>query len=185
MEFVTFVAVSYIINKTISIRLHDVKSVLSDLKSEVNIFIKMGFEIIIANESNVIIYPPKLVFSQDILAHPDGVYSDSQPILAILDLFGDSPSKIEDMVWKGRFSYLKELKKIGVECTITNNYALLTPFTAKSIECPTQLIGSDLRSSAALLLFSLRYKELDVIDLGHLKRGYNCITDKLNSLVVI
>ena len=107
-----------------------------------------------------------------------GFPTDLQPIAAPM-LALHKGGSITDTVWRGRYGYLSELGKMGVEYEISDNTALIKP----SVLNPASVRALDLRGGAACLLAALMAKGESRISDGELLfRGYENLTEKLTAI---
>jgi UDP-N-acetylglucosamine 1-carboxyvinyltransferase len=110
-------------------------------------------------------------------AYP-GFPTDLQPIVSAL-LAVYRGGEIVENVWQGRFGYLGELSKLGVEYSLRDNRAYISH---SDIHAGT-LSATDLRGGAAAILLALTADGVSVIECGeYILRGYAKITEKLRTL---
>ncbi|WP_329126892.1 hypothetical protein [Streptomyces sp. NBC_01465] len=101
-----------------------------------------------------------------------GVYSDSQPFLALLAGRADGRSVLVETVWKRRFSYAEELRKLGMRTTCSNGELAVSGGHMPNRPGRT-VFGSDLRAAAVLTLAALGVEgRTTVLGASHLRRGY-------------
>lgn len=110
-----------------------------------------------------------------------GLPSDLQSPLAILLTQADGISRIHEVLYEGRFTYLMELEKMK------GHVALLNPHEAL-VFGPTPLRGAtvsswDLRAGAAMIIAGLIATGTTyVTNVEYIERGYEGIVDKLTQL---
>ena len=110
-------------------------------------------------------------------AHP-GFPTDLGPIIAPL-LAAFSGGSIFDRVWVGRYGYLSELSKLGVNYVLDERGARIF----RSALLPGSAVATDLRGGAACILAALGadgYSEIHSADV--ILRGYSNLDKKLLSL---
>lgn len=109
-----------------------------------------------------------------------GIPTDVQPLLSVFSVLCHGNSLIHDTVFGGRFSYVSEFMKMGVEVTqIYDHLWVSGPQTFKN----AVVGGGDIRSAFALVLAGLCAENETVINgYYHLKRGYENFESKLNDL---
>lgn len=111
-----------------------------------------------------------------------GVFSDSQPFLALLGAYADGPSVITEAVWEHRFGYAPGLAALGVR-SVQDQHVLRIDGP-----CPPRIDGrdlyaTDLRAAAVLLLAALAVPGVTMLrNHHHLDRGYRDIVGDLRSL---
>lgn len=104
--------------------------------------------------------------------------TDLQPIMAPL-LAASRGGIIKETVWKGRFGYLDELMKFGIDFISTYGHAEIK---ASRIKAATA-VAPDLRGGAALVLAALYADGESIIDNAELiNRGYSDIINKLSAV---
>ena len=135
----------------------------------------------IYKEGNTAIIRGGSLYPIDISTGPyPGINSDMQPILAILGAVARGKSHIIDLRFPGRYGYMGELSKMGVEYQIKEN--LLEINGGKPL-LGCEVNALDLRAGASLLLAGLIAKEETVInDAWQIERGYNNLKEKLTKL---
>lgn len=107
-----------------------------------------------------------------------GFPTDLQPQTAPL-MASFSGGSITEGVWHGRFGYLNELYKFGVEFELCGSTAYIRPSRMR----PASVSVPDLRGGAAILICSLTAEGESVIENSEiLDRGYEDIVGKLRSL---
>jgi len=110
-----------------------------------------------------------------------GFPTDLQAPFGVLITQARGTSTINETVFEGRLSYLKELNKMGANCVIDNDHEA-------SVTGPTPLTGTtiesfDLRAGATLLIASLIAKGESTIEKAErIDRGYEKIDERLNAL---
>jgi UDP-N-acetylglucosamine 1-carboxyvinyltransferase len=87
---------------------------------------------------------------------------------------------IKENIFENRFMHALELMRMGANIRIDGRQAIVagpSPLTG------AQVIASDLRASASLVLAALAAKGETVVDrMYHIDRGYECIEVKLSRL---
>jgi UDP-N-acetylglucosamine 1-carboxyvinyltransferase len=103
-----------------------------------------------------------------------------QPLFAVFGSCAKGESRIIDLRFPGRYGYVKELGKMGVEFSIGEN---LLRITGGSDLIGTEVTALDLRAGIALTLAGLVAQGETVIrDAWQVERGYNRLIPKLQSL---
>ncbi len=107
-----------------------------------------------------------------------GFPTDLQPIFAPLMLKFNG-GEIVDTVWRERFGYLNELKKIGAKFTRAENKAILEKSNLHS----GKATAPDLRGGASLLLSALSTEGESIIENAEIiSRGYENLSEKLSKI---
>ena len=89
-------------------------------------------------------------------------------------------SKITETIFENRMNHIKLLKKMGASIKLNKNVAYIKG--VKEIK-GMDLIGSDLRSAAALIIAGIIAKgSSKIYGLEHLDRGYENFESKLKNL---
>ncbi len=148
------------------------KSVLDKLK-------ETGSEIHI--KGNEITIKTKEINAVNIQTAPfPGFPTDLQAPFTALMTIAKGESKISETIYENRMSHVNSLIKMGASIRLNNNTA-----TIKGVDelKGQNLKGSDLRSTAAIIIAALTARDISYIGgLDHLDRGYECFESKLNIL---
>ena len=109
-----------------------------------------------------------------------GFPTDLQAPFMALMATANGTSKIEETVFENRMNHGKELNRMGANITLKDNIA--TVVGAKQLQ-GTNVLGSDLRATAALALAGLSARgKTKVRGLEHLERGYEDFSNKLRKV---
>ncbi len=101
------------------------------------------------------------------------------PFMALMTI-AKGRSKISETIFENRMNHVELLNEMGSSITVKNNVAYITGVNKLR---GMKLVGSDLRSSAALIIAALISNEISFIyGLEHLDRGYESIEMKLSML---
>lgn len=111
--------------------------------------------------------------------HP-GFPTDMQAQMTALMMVVKGESTMIETVFENRFQHLEELRRMGLHSEILRDRAII--YGGESLQ-GTEVLSSDLRASAALILAGLAAEgETRVGRLGHLDRGYYKFHEKLAQL---
>jgi UDP-N-acetylglucosamine 1-carboxyvinyltransferase len=121
------------------------------------------------------------ICSADVTTNPyPGFATDMQAQYMALMTQGDGTALITETIFENRFMHALELIRMGADITIEGRQAIVRggkPLTGAN------LIASDLRASASLVLAGLVAQGETVVDrVYHLDRGYHRIEEKLAGL---
>lgn len=106
-----------------------------------------------------------------------GFPTDLQAQFMALAALGRGPSIITEGIFENRFLHALELNRLGADITVKGNVAVVNGVEKLS---SAQVMASDLRASAALVLAGLAAKgETEVLRIYHLDRGYEQLERKL------
>jgi len=106
--------------------------------------------------------------------------TDMQAQFMALNTVADGTSKIEENIFENRFMHAQELIRMGADIQISQNTANIRG--GKILE-GTNVMATDLRASASLVLAALAAKGTTVIDrIYHLDRGYEDLEKKFNQV---
>ncbi len=109
-----------------------------------------------------------------------GFPTDMQAQLMAWLSLGEGTSLITENIFENRFMQAMELQRMGAQITIKGNTAVIEGTDHLS---GTQVMASDLRASAALVLAGLAAKGTTTVSrIYHLDRGYERLQDKLASV---
>ena len=111
--------------------------------------------------------------------HP-GFPTDMQPQAVAVLARGNGTSVVTESVWDNRFRYVDQLTLMGAQIQVDGKIAVIEGVKELS---PARVIATDLRAGAAMMIAALVTKgTTEIEDIYHIERGYEAITDKLNSL---
>ena len=151
------------------------------IKTELDLLKKTGARIKIFNQEIHIKGPQQIKRINHIVTKEyDGFPTDLQSIFMVLLCKAKGRSSITENIFKSRFMHAMELQRLGAKISIKNNKA--------TIEGNTNFIGaevmsSDLRASAALILAGISAKGTTVVSrVYHCDRGYEKIENKLKKI---
>ena len=108
-----------------------------------------------------------------------GFATDMQAQYMALMTQADGTSVITENIFENRFMHASELMRMGADIQIDGSRAIVK---GKTQLTGANVIASDLRASASLILAALVAKGFTVVDrVYHLDRGYEKIEEKLRS----
>jgi UDP-N-acetylglucosamine 1-carboxyvinyltransferase len=101
------------------------------------------------------------------------------PFMALLSL-AEGKSIITENIYENRFSFVRELAKMGADIQVNNHHAVITgnrSFNGAAVTAP------DLRAGAGLIVAGLAAKgRVEISDIYHIERGYENFTGRLRAL---
>ncbi len=149
------------------------------LKAVINKLQESGSEITI--KDNSITIKGKEIKGVDINTAPfPGFPTDLQAPFTALMTIANGESKITETIFENRMNHIHLLNKMGANIKLNKNVAHIKG--VKTIK-GMNLVGSDLRSSAALIIAGIIAKGISrVYGLEHLDRGYENFESKLKTL---
>ena len=153
------------------------------IQTELNILKKTGAKIDTFKNLIHIRGPQKIKNIKNISTKEyPGFPTDLQAQIMVLLCMADGKSTITEKIFQSRFIHVMELQRLGAKINIKNNKAFIEGNT-KFIGA--ELMSSDLRASAALVLAAIVAKDKSIISrIYHLDRGYEKIEDKLKKIGV-
>jgi len=153
----------------------------SQIKTELNLLKKTGAKIKLLKEEIHIKGPKKIKKINNLVTKEYGGFpTDLAPQFMVLLCKANGRSSITENIFKSRFMHAMELQRLGAKISINNNKA--------TIEGNTNFLGaevmsSDLRASAALVLAAISAKGTSVVSrVYHCDRGYENIEKKLKKI---
>jgi UDP-N-acetylglucosamine enolpyruvyl transferase len=182
IELVTWICAGTLLaGPSLTLRAPRMQAALHALAAELELLESMGVQLEPAPEQLVVQAVERLAPIR-VLVTSGGIYSDSQPFLALLATRAHGASQIAETVWERRFGYASGLRALGVRATeASSQLSIAGP-------CPPHVAGRrvhapDLRAAAALLLAALEVDgETTVTGAQHLARGYADMPRALRSL---
>ena len=117
----------------------------------------------------------------DIITAPfPGFPTDMQAQFTVLNCIGHGKSFVKETIFENRFMHVQELNRMGTDITINGTTALINGVDSIS---GAQVMATDLRASASLILAGLVAKGETIVDrIYHIDRGYERIEEKLSNL---
>ena len=117
----------------------------------------------------------------DIITAPfPGFPTDMQAQFTVLNCIGHGESFVKETIFENRFMHVQELNRMGTDITINGTTALINGVDSIS---GAQVMATDLRASASLILAGLVAKGETIVDrIYHIDRGYERIEEKLSNL---
>ena len=151
------------------------------IKTELELLKKIGAKIK-TNKDEIHIKGPQKIkkISNLVTKEYGGFPTDLAPQFMVLLCKANGRSSITENIFQNRFMHAMELQRLGAKISIKNNKA--------TIEGSTNFIGaevmsSDLRASAALILAGISAKGTTVVSrVYHCDRGYEKIENKLKKI---
>jgi UDP-N-acetylglucosamine 1-carboxyvinyltransferase len=151
------------------------------IKTEIDLLKKTGAKIKISKEEIHIKGPQKIKKINNLVTKEYGGFpTDLAPQFMVLLCKANGRSSITENIFKSRFMHAMELQRLGAKISINNNKA--------TIEGNTNFLGaevmsSDLRASAALVLAAISAKGTSVVSrVYHCDRGYENIEKKFKKI---
>ena len=109
-----------------------------------------------------------------------GFPTDMQAQFSVLNALADGESIVEENVFENRFMHVQELNRMGCNISTSGNIAKIIGVNKIS---GAQVMATDLRASASLILAGLVAKGETIVDrIYHIDRGYERIEEKLSYL---
>ena len=117
----------------------------------------------------------------DIVTAPfPGFPTDMQAQFTVLNCIGPGESSVTETIFENRFMHVQELNRMGTDIIINGTTALINGVDSIS---GAQVMATDLRASASLILAGLIAKGETIVDrIYHIDRGYERIEEKLSNL---
>lgn len=109
-----------------------------------------------------------------------GFPTDMQAQFCALNAVADGTSSITENIFENRFMHVMELQRMGAHYDVQGHTVVVKGTHSLT---GAQVMATDLRASASLVLAALVAKGETVIDrIYHIDRGYECIEEKLQGL---
>ncbi|PNG94194.1 hypothetical protein [Streptomyces malaysiensis] len=181
LEVITFVTASVLLGRELTLRLTRPDVVRDGLAPELRHLRRIGVPLTWDGDL-LRIRPAAGPLAPDrVVAASHLVYSDAQPLFALLLLAASGPSTLVETVWSGRFGYVHGLRSMGARLAVHGQELHIHPRPLH--QAPGPLRGTDLRATATLLLAALAVGTSHrLFGVEHLARGYAGLPDKLRSL---
>ncbi len=109
-----------------------------------------------------------------------GFPTDMQAQFTVLNCMGKGKSHVKETIFENRFMHVQELNRMGTDISINGTTASINGVESIS---GAQVMATDLRASASLILAGLVAKGETIVDrIYHIDRGYERIEEKLSNL---
>lgn len=181
-EVFTYITMAIINNTKLTLLVKDGKNLKKILKYELKKLKEMGINLTIT--PGVIKIPKvKIIHSKNIIIKHKTIQSDHHPFFTLLLLHSDKPSYLIENVWKNRFGYIEELKKIGARINKNGSKITIKPSVLESFDKNIVFDGLDTRTSALLTIAAIKLnRPVTIKNIEHLSRGYDGFIENLNIL---
>ena len=142
---------------------------------------KAGAEVNLNEDSISLDMTKDAIKPVDIVTAPfPGFPTDMQAQFTVLNCIGPGESSVTETIFENRFMHVQELNRMGTDITINGTTALINGVDSIS---GAQVMATDLRASASLILAGLIAKGETIVDrIYHIDRGYERIEEKLSNL---
>ena len=142
---------------------------------------KAGAEVCLNENSISLDMTKNTIKPVDIVTAPfPGFPTDMQAQFTVLNCIGPGESSVTETIFENRFMHVQELNRMGTDITINGTTALINGVDSIS---GAQVMATDLRASASLILAGLVAKGETIVDrIYHIDRGYERIEEKLSNL---
>ena len=160
--------------KCVHTRPEDLSAVLEKLRLA-HVAITVGQNSITADSRGKVIKPVDIVTAP----HP-GFPTDMQAQFTVLNSLADGTSSVTETIFENRFMHIAELIRMGAHLEIRGNTVICTGVPELH---GAQVMSSDLRASASLVIAGLAASGTTVVDrIYHMDRGYEHIEKKIRAL---
>ena len=177
IEAGTYLVAAAITNGKITIKKID----SARLGSIIETLQKAGAEVCLNENSISLDMTKNTIKPVDIVTAPfPGFPTDMQAQFTVLNCIGHGESSVKETIFENRFMHVQELNRMGTDITISGTTALINGVDSIS---GAQVMATDLRASASLILAGLIAKGETIVDrIYHIDRGYERIEEKLSNL---
>ena len=177
IEAGTYLVAAAVTNGQITIKKIDPKRMGSIIET----LQKAGAEVNLNENSISLDMTKNSIKPVDIVTAPfPGFPTDMQAQFTVLNCIGRGESSVKETIFENRFMHVQELNRMGTDITINGTTALINGVDSIS---GAQVMATDLRASASLILAGLIAKGETIVDrIYHIDRGYERIEEKLSNL---
>ena len=177
IEAGTYLVAAAITNGKITIKKID----SARMSSIIETLQKAGAEVCLNENSISLDMTKNIIKPVDIVTAPfPGFPTDMQAQFTVLNCIGHGESSVKETIFENRFMHVQELNRMGTDITISGTTALINGVDSIS---GAQVMATDLRASASLILAGLIAKGETIVDrIYHIDRGYERIEEKLSNL---
>ena len=177
IEAGTYLVAAAITNGKIIINKIDSRRMLSVVET----LKKVGAEVKLNDNSISLDMTDNEIKPVNIVTEPfPGFPTDMQAQFTVLNCLGKGKSHVKETIFENRFMHVQELNRMGTDIIIDGTTAIIN-----GVDCISgaQVMATDLRASASLILAGLVAKGETIVDrIYHIDRGYERIEEKLSNL---
>ena len=177
IEAGTYLVAAAITNGKIKINKIDSRRMLSVVET----LKKVGAEVKLNDNSISLDMTDNEIKPVNIVTEPfPGFPTDMQAQFTVLNCLGKGKSHVKETIFENRFMHVQELNRMGTDIIIDGTSAIIN-----GVDCISgaQVMATDLRASASLILAGLVAKGETIVDrIYHIDRGYERIEEKLSNL---
>ncbi len=153
--------------------------VVEHLDELIKLLRNIGAKVVVKGNS-VYVQRSKIKSTDVVVKEYPGIPTDIQQMLVTLLSFSDGVSFIRDNIYKERHKQCNELNKMGAE--IVYSSGLISILGVNELEA-TNIVGSDLRGTMALVIAALNTRGTTIIsNYETVNRGYSNLLSKLNNI---
>jgi UDP-N-acetylglucosamine enolpyruvyl transferase len=183
IEIVTWICAGAVLaDRPMTLRAQRLCDAQTALAPELHVLRQMGVRLDWAADS-CLVHPSASFDPVDITVSSPGVYSDSQPLIAILAAHATGKSTITETVWVDRFRYAEGFAALGFEVEVISPRLTLSGGGSDGSTSHPCLAAQDLRGAASLLLAALTVPGTTTLHgMHHLTRGYTNLPAQLIDL---
>ncbi|WP_179500176.1 UDP-N-acetylglucosamine 1-carboxyvinyltransferase [Streptomyces sp. WZ.A104] len=182
IEVVTWMCAGALLGEEpIRVRGEQMGTALRALRPETEVLERFGVRLD-QGDTDVVVHPARELRGTDVTIASHGVFSDSQPFLALLATHARGASTIRETVWNSRFGYVEGLTAMGA--AVRRDGASVTVEGLRPPRLPGRSVHApELRSAAMLLLAALGVPgTTEITGTHHLARGYPDLVGSLGAL---
>ncbi|MBD1227868.1 hypothetical protein [Xenorhabdus griffiniae] len=180
IEVMTYLTLSAYCNAPISITGVSQDAIETGLSAEIICLEKLGYQLQ-WEENTLTITQVSPASRLNIQVTSHGIFSDSQPFMALLLMASQLGGSITEQVWVKRFQYIEELEKMGAKIIRNARSVDIMPHIPRKSGRTVQ--AADLRGAAALVIAALKISGTTQISgINHLERGYPDLLGQLRIL---
>ena len=181
-EIMTYICLAIHADIELMIKVKEIELIKKGLNIEFHLLEKMGINLQYSS-GGISVRKPRSIKSIDIDVTNDTIQSDHHPFFALMLLKADNRSRIREFVWKDRFAYSEELKKLGADFIRDKNVLHICP--SELGKGKKTLVATDTRAAAILIIGSLNAEmPIEIENIHHLHRGYENFLGSLEYLGV-
>ena len=112
-----------------------------------------------------------------------GFPTDLQAQMMALMTLADGTSVINETIFENRFMHVAELQRMGAEIKVDGSSAIVRGNSEGEGLHGAQVMATDLRASASLVVAGLAAKgKTEISRIYHLERGYENLVEKLSGV---
>jgi len=182
MQTLTWLVAGQVTSGEVGVIVEEPDRLVAALRPELDALEAMGLRV--RNHAGILrlVQTADAIQPIDLRVQSRGVFSDAQPMFALLMAGASGKSTISDQVWRGRYGYAKGLATLGADVT-QEGARLVIQGASRPWKRGASVVATDLRAGVCLTLAAAAADGSSVVrGVDHIDRGFTGFEERLASL---